>query len=186
MPKFTSQFVTDLKPATSRYSRSDRGLAIEVLPTGTKTWCCWIEKQKHTIGNFPAMTLKEARSEHNKKLLENESLTVQRKVYTLAEFVAGPHTTRAIPLMKRGDDTRKRIDCLYSEMFNSLWPKKISKISRSDIDKIKAEMVAQQRKPGTVKRDASCAIGHRESSLVPQTSGRFLQSADFFTTEHHR
>ena len=70
MKQFTDRFLASLKPKEKKYVvREGRGFAIQVLPTGTKTFMYIFElnKQKgyYQLGNYPAMSLAEARVAYN-------------------------------------------------------------------------------------------------------------------------
>jgi hypothetical protein len=70
MKQFTDRFLASLKPKEKKYVvREGRGFAIQVLPTGTKTFLYIFElnKQKgyYQLGNYPAMSLAEARVAYN-------------------------------------------------------------------------------------------------------------------------
>lgn len=70
MKQFTERYLASLKPQEKKYVvREGRGFAIQVLPTGTKTFLYIFElnKQKgyYQLGNYPAMSLAEARTSYN-------------------------------------------------------------------------------------------------------------------------
>jgi len=69
MAKFTDLFISNLKPKEQRYDVREgngEGFAIRVSTNGTKTWTIIFKfnrrKRRLTLGTYPAMTLKEARS----------------------------------------------------------------------------------------------------------------------------
>jgi len=76
MPKLTDKMVQGLKPKDSRYeARDGDGLAVRVSPSGSKTWILIFDqdgkRSKMNLGDYPAMSLKDARiaaSEQKKQL----------------------------------------------------------------------------------------------------------------------
>jgi len=70
MKQFTDRFLASLRPKEKKYVvREGRGFALQVLPTGTKTFLYIFElnKQKgyYQLGNYPAISLAEARVAYN-------------------------------------------------------------------------------------------------------------------------
>lgn len=70
MKQFTDRFLASIKPKEKKFvAREGRGFAIQVLPTGTKTFLYIFElnKQKgyYQLGNYPAMSLADARVAYN-------------------------------------------------------------------------------------------------------------------------
>ncbi|MFZ4860330.1 MAG: tyrosine-type recombinase/integrase [Desulfuromonadaceae bacterium] len=66
MKQFTERYLASLKPLQKKYVvREGRGFALQVLPTGTKTFMYIFElnKQKgyYPLGNYPAISLADAR-----------------------------------------------------------------------------------------------------------------------------
>lgn len=58
----TDAKIRALKPLTSRYTVTfERGLALEVMPSGTKTWKIRVKNRRVKIGTFPEMKLAAAR-----------------------------------------------------------------------------------------------------------------------------
>ena len=62
----THKAIINAKPAASRFSLSDgRGLELRVTPSGKRTWAYLFRlsgrKWRYTIGEFPSVSLKEAR-----------------------------------------------------------------------------------------------------------------------------
>lgn len=78
MKQFTDRYLTSLKPQDKKYVvREGRGFAIQVLPSGTKTFMYIFELKKQKgyllLGNYPAMSLGDARIAYNDayKLVKN-------------------------------------------------------------------------------------------------------------------
>jgi integrase len=72
---FTVKLIESLKPAPKAYLvREKRGFAIRVLPSGVKTWLfiyTYNKKKKwFKLGQYPSLSLKEARIEYNKAYKE--------------------------------------------------------------------------------------------------------------------
>lgn len=70
MKQFTERYLASLKPQQKKYVvREGRGFALQVLPTGTKTFMYIFElnKQKgyYPLGNYPAVSLADARVAYN-------------------------------------------------------------------------------------------------------------------------
>ncbi|MBT0663031.1 integrase arm-type DNA-binding domain-containing protein [Geobacter pelophilus] len=70
MKQFTERFLASIKPQEKKFVlREGRGFALQVLPTGTKTFLYIFElnKQKgyYQLGNYPAMSLADARVAYN-------------------------------------------------------------------------------------------------------------------------
>ncbi|MBF0445234.1 MAG: tyrosine-type recombinase/integrase [Magnetococcales bacterium] len=65
MARFTDRFIKGLKPKDKRYEvRGEKGFAVWVAPTGTKTWMFIYtfkgKKRRVTLGAYPGMDLKSA------------------------------------------------------------------------------------------------------------------------------
>jgi integrase len=70
MKQFTERYLASIKPQEKKFVlREGRGFALQVLPTGTKTFLYIFElnKQKgyYQLGNYPAMSLADARIAYN-------------------------------------------------------------------------------------------------------------------------
>ena len=70
MKQFTERFLASIKPQEKKFVvREGRGFALQVLPTGTKTFLYIFElnKQKgyYQLGNYPAISLADARVAYN-------------------------------------------------------------------------------------------------------------------------
>jgi hypothetical protein len=77
----TDTAIRALKPKSVRYSRSDeRGLVLEVFPTGGMLWHYRYRlngrQERVTLGRYPALSLKLARAERDKR----ETLVCRRRV----------------------------------------------------------------------------------------------------------
>src|SRR5215468_10920213 len=77
--KLTSLNVQNWKPSAARQEILDRdGLYFIIQPSGVKSWALRYRRQsdgkavKHTIGSFPALKLKDARSEATRLRAEIE------------------------------------------------------------------------------------------------------------------
>jgi len=73
MVKFSDFFLKGLQPKASRYIETERnGFYIEVMPSGEKSFRYRYrlngQREKVTIGAYPAMTLKAARTRHSEML----------------------------------------------------------------------------------------------------------------------
>lgn len=69
--KFTDKYIQSLKPKKARYDIREgqgNGLAIRCSTSGQKTWVYFYhfegKKRRMTLGNYPAMSLSEARKRH--------------------------------------------------------------------------------------------------------------------------
>lgn len=65
MARFTDRYIKGLQPKAKRYEvRGERGFAIWVAPSGTKTWMFVYtfkgKKRRITLGTYPGMSLKDA------------------------------------------------------------------------------------------------------------------------------
>jgi integrase len=70
----TNLQVKALKPAATRYLKTDeRGLCIDVLPSGVKSWIFRYRlngrQQKNHLGQYPAMSLADARTERDRQAM---------------------------------------------------------------------------------------------------------------------
>jgi integrase len=96
----TDTAIRALKPKAKRYSRTDeRGLVLEVFPTGGMLWHYRYrlngKQERVTLGRYPALSLKLARAERDKRetlVAQGQSPAVQKK---LAKQGAAPDTTVA-------------------------------------------------------------------------------------------
>ena len=96
----TDTAIRALKPKSVRYSRSDeRGLVLEVFPTGGMLWHYRYrlngKQERVTLGRYPALSLKLARAERDKRetmVAQGQSPAVQKQ---LAKQGAAPDTTVA-------------------------------------------------------------------------------------------
>jgi integrase len=94
----TDTAIRALKPRSVRYSRSDeRGLVLEVFPTGGMLWHYRYrlngKQERVTLGRYPALSLKLARAERDKRetlVAQGQSPAVQKR---LAKQGAAPDTT---------------------------------------------------------------------------------------------
>jgi integrase len=96
----TDTAIRALKPKAKRYSRTDeRGLVLEVFPTGGMLWHYRYrlngKQERVTLGRYPALSLKLARAERDKRetlVAQGQSPAVQKQ---LAKQGAAPDTTVA-------------------------------------------------------------------------------------------
>ncbi len=96
----TDTAIRALKPKATRYSRTDeRGLVLEVFPTGGMLWHYRYrlngKQERVTLGRYPALSLKLARAERDKRetlVAQGQSPAVQKQ---LAKQGAAPDTTVA-------------------------------------------------------------------------------------------
>ena len=96
----TDTAIRALKPKSVRYSRSDeRGLVLEVFPTGGMLWHYRYrlngKQERVTLGRYPALSLKLARAERDKRetlVAQGQSPAVQKR---LAKQGAAPDATVA-------------------------------------------------------------------------------------------
>jgi len=96
----TDTAIRALKPKATRFSRSDeRGLVLEVFPTGGMLWHYRYrlngKQERVTLGRYPALSLKLARAERDKRetlVAQGQSPAVQKQ---LAKQGAAPDTTVA-------------------------------------------------------------------------------------------
>ena len=70
MKQFTERFLASIKPQDKKFVvREGRGFALQVLPTGTKTFLYIFELNKQKgylqLGNYPAISLADARTAYN-------------------------------------------------------------------------------------------------------------------------
>lgn len=99
---FTDTAIRALKPKATRYSRTDeRGLVLEVFATGGMLWHYRYRlngrQERVTLGRYPALSLKLARAERDKRetlVAQGQSPAVQKRLAkqgaaldtTVAEF----------------------------------------------------------------------------------------------------
>ena len=96
----TDTAIRALKPKATRYSRTDeRGLVLEVFPTGGMLWHYRYrlngKQERVTLGRYPALSLKLARAERDKRetlVAQGQSPAVQKR---LAKQGAAPAATVA-------------------------------------------------------------------------------------------
>jgi integrase len=96
----TDTAIRALKPKATRYSRTDgRGLVLEVFPTGGMLWHYRYrlngKQERVTLGRYPALSLKLARAERDKRetlVAQGQSPAVQKQ---LAKQGSAPDTTVA-------------------------------------------------------------------------------------------
>jgi len=96
----TDTAIRALKPKATRYSKSDdRGLVLEVFPTGGMLWHYRYrlngKQERVTLGRYPALSLKLARAERDKRetlVAQGQSPAVQKR---LAKQGAAPAATVA-------------------------------------------------------------------------------------------
>jgi len=96
----TDTAIRALRPKTTRYSKTDeRGLVLEVFPTGGMLWHYRYrlngKQERVTLGRYPALSLKLARAERDKRetlVAQGQSPAVQKR---LAKQGAAPDTTVA-------------------------------------------------------------------------------------------
>lgn len=96
----TDTAIRALKPKAKRYSRTDeRGLVLEVFPTGGMLWHYRYrlngKQERVTLGRYPALSLKLARAERDRRetlVAQGQSPAVQKR---LAKQGAAPDTTVA-------------------------------------------------------------------------------------------
>ena len=96
----TDTAIRALKPKATRYSRTDeRGLVLEVFPTGGMLWHYRYrlngKQERVTLGRYPALSLKLARAERDKRetlVAQGQSPAIQKR---LAKQGAAPDTTVA-------------------------------------------------------------------------------------------
>jgi len=96
----TDTAIRALKPKSARYSRSDaRGLVLEVFPTGGMLWHYRYrlngKQERVTLGRYPALSLKLARAERDKRetmVAQGQSPATQKR---LAKQGAAADTTVA-------------------------------------------------------------------------------------------
>lgn len=96
----TDTAIRALEPKATRYSRTDeRGLVLEVFPTGGMLWHYRYrlngKQERVTLGRYPALSLKLARAERDKRetlVAQGQSPAVQKQ---LAKQAAAPDTTVA-------------------------------------------------------------------------------------------
>ena len=156
--KFTEQVIKSLPVEAKRYSRSDNGLAVEVLPSGTKSFCFWFKSKKYTIGHWPGLSLKDAREEHIKRLADLADAPAQpSRSLTFHEFVEGPYQARAVPQRKRGEVTMQRLRFVFMTKHPLIADMKLSKVTPEHIDQLKVEMMdgPDGFAPSTAKRELS-------------------------------
>ena len=102
MPRFTDMFIAALR-SDIRLEHGDdgcKGLAIRVTPAGKKTWAYRFKRngrmQRITLGEYPVMTLGQARVAANKRtadLLEGRNPVAERQREDLAAVVSGDELT---------------------------------------------------------------------------------------------
>jgi integrase len=96
----TDTAIRALKPKATRYSKTDeRGLVLEVFPTGGMLWHYRYrlngKQERVTLGRYPALSLKLARAERDKRetlVAQGQSPAVQKR---LAKQGAAPDTSVA-------------------------------------------------------------------------------------------
>ncbi|MGD9107592.1 MAG: tyrosine-type recombinase/integrase [Gammaproteobacteria bacterium] len=73
--RFTDKFIQSLKPKSTRYDVREgngNGFVIRCAPSGNKSWvyfyCFEGKKRRMTLGNYPALSLAEARKKHHQAL----------------------------------------------------------------------------------------------------------------------
>ncbi len=181
--KLTEQTIKDLKPAGTRYTRSENGLAVEVMPSGKKTFCFWFKSKKHTIGRWPdEWSLKDARTEFTRLKVDlQDAPTAISPATTFRDFVEGPYQARAAAQRKRGDLTMQRLRFVYMVKHPLIADMKLNRITAEHIDQLKVEMMAGPDgfAASTAKRELSdlkhvfnkaCQWGYLKRSPAEYTS----------------
>lgn len=152
--KITDQFLRNQKPAEKRYEISDEirpGLRLRVAPTGRMTWSYEKRvkggpKRKHSLGQYPHVSIKEARKtaleiqveadagidrvavEEERKVREAEELAASVTVRELLSMYYDLHTSNL-------KSCRKTMTALWSA-FEGLEDVPASKITNSTLQKI--------------------------------------------------
>jgi len=139
--KFTDILVKNLKPQETKfYKREGNGFAICIYPSGVKSWyfIYSIEGVRRSIalGNYPAVTLSEARSRYNKLWevwrsgADPAAKPVREVIPTVAKLVEEYLDKHARP-KKRSWKTDER---LLKKEVNPLWGKlKVNEIRKRDV-----------------------------------------------------
>lgn len=73
--RFTDKYIQSLKPKSTRYDIREgngNGFAVRCAPSGNKSWVYFYyfegKKRRMTLGNYPALSLAEARKKHHQAL----------------------------------------------------------------------------------------------------------------------
>lgn len=162
---FTQRTLASLAPREQRFSVFDektRSLAVEVHPTGRKTFF-HLQKvqgwpQRTTLGVFPDMTVEEARgkaAELNAKLSKWKSndyeganpVTRQKKVVTLGDVLAHYTEHHLKSNAKNPDSAVAYANWQFDKYCSALRNRPLSSIRREDIRELHDEL---QRKHGAV------------------------------------
>lgn len=152
MAKLTESYIKALPVTGKRYSKSQNGLAIEVLPSGKKTFVTWQAGRKFTIGRWPELSLREAREALVKLKLEIMDTGAIKPSMTLQQFLQGPYATKALPQRKRGDESLKRIMHVFVRKYPLIADRPLRKITPEDVAALKVSL-ENDYAPATVKRE---------------------------------
>ena len=93
---FTESLIKSLLPEDKEYVKADNGLRIRVYPNGTKTWSYFktapnSSRKTIPIGNYPAISLKQARELANRNLGEmlktGHDIATTKTGFTFGEYM---------------------------------------------------------------------------------------------------
>ena len=180
----TNLQVKALKPAATRYLKTDdRGLCIDVLPSGVKSWLYRYrvngKQQKTWLGNYPAMSLAAARDERDRQALlvkdgkDPAEVKRQKKLHarggtptnpTVREFCDRYYREQAAERLKDPEQVRRYID---KEICPRLGDKLLRDVTVPDIH----ELVYRKRDEGKV-RGGDCFVPSRDSETDIRLCGR--------------
>ena len=112
----TDTAIRALKPEARRYSRTDeRGLVIEVFPTGGMLWHYRYrvngKPERVTLGRYPALSLRQARLERDRRealVAQGQSPAAQKRLTRQGPCRCGMCTARA---HATGRSRRRRSAC---------------------------------------------------------------------------
>lgn len=155
--RFNEHTAPRAKPQDKVYEIMDagyRGLALRVLPTGTKTWYLRVSSSKRArLGDAGKLTLEQARTKARKIESEYDETgqlpTRSTKPQTLEEFATGEYKRWALEHQKDGEANVHRVEMACA----SLMKKKLDELAQIHVERWKTSRLKSGIKPSTVNRD---------------------------------
>ena len=147
------------KPALPYEIRDDRvpGLLLRVQPTGLRVFYVQIARgQRRKIGPAGIFTLELAR-ESAKKVLRDPGAAAKtaRAGATLSEYIDGEYNEFAQARLKNGAVSVSRVKAVWKSLLN----KRMTDISRTEVDKLRSKRLNAGTAPATVNRDVAALSG---------------------------
>ncbi|MEM7430691.1 MAG: site-specific integrase [Pseudomonadota bacterium] len=152
--QITEHKVRSLAGRETRYRITEDNLQVEVQPSGLKSWYCQGradgKRFRKKLGEYPAMSVKEAREAVRKVLHErDEGIRIIEDPSSFAAFVEGPFRDWCESSRKQGVETMKRIRFSHLPVFGD---KKLRSVTQRDIELHKARLL-RTKANATVKRE---------------------------------